>query len=117
MVPNSVGDTTRTKTQGAATVWLIGDRHGKRQEQLENAGWQIGFSKCSNIGADTRRSLRLRMAEDKPRLLYIVEFGGMGNSNNVSSFLENMIDDQLKLCGLILLEAPETHTYLDFNPR
>ena len=100
MVPKSVDDTTRTKTQ-EATVWLIGDRHGKRQEQLENAGWEIGLSKCSGIGADTRRSLLLKMAEDKPRLLYIVEFGGMGNSISNSSFLENLIDDQLELCGLI----------------
>jgi len=69
-------------------VWLIGDRYGKRQEQLENAGWKIGFSKCSSIIADTRRSMLRRMAEERPHLLYIVEFGGMGNGEHVSSFLE-----------------------------
>ena len=85
----------------------MGDKHGKRQEQFQRQGWQIGFSKCSSIGADTRRNLRRRMAKEKPRLLYIVEFGGMDNSTSVSSFLGNMVDDQLKLCGLILIEAPE----------
>ena len=100
MVPTSVDDTTKTKTQ-EATVWILGDRRGRRQEQLENAGWKTGISKCSNIGADTRHNLLLKMAEAKPRLLYIVEFGGMGNSVSSSSFLENLIDEQLRLCGLI----------------
>ena len=96
MVPNSVGDTTRTKTQGAATVWLIGDRHGKRQEQFQRQGWQIGLSKSGSIKVATRSTWLQRLAEDKPRLLYIVDYGGMDNSNSVSSFLGNMVDDQLK---------------------
>jgi len=107
VVPNSVGDTTRTKTQGEATVWLIGDRYGKRQGQLEHSGWEIGFSKCSSIIAETRRSMFRRIAEEKSNLLYIVEFGGMDNGIKTASFLENLIEDQLKLCGLILIEAPK----------
>ena len=101
MVPNSVGDTTITKTQEGATVWLIGDRYGKRREQFQRQGWQIGFSKSGSIRAATRSTWLRRLSEDKPRLLYIVEFGGMDNNNSVSSFLGKLVDEQLKLCGLI----------------
>ena len=101
MVPNSVGDITITKTQEGATVWLIGDRYGERRKQFQRQGWQIGFSKSGSTRATQRSTWLRRLSEDKPRLLYIVEFGGMDNSNHVSSFLGNMVDDQLKLCGLI----------------
>ena len=66
MVPKSVGDTTETKTQGGATVWLIGDRYGKRQEQFQRQGWQIGFSKAGSIKMATCSTWLRRLAEDKP---------------------------------------------------
>ena len=100
MVTDRVDDTTKTQTQEEATVWLIGDRHGKRQEQLANAGWNC-FSKCGSIHTDLRREMLSRIAEDKPRLLYIVECGGMGNNLSSADFLQSLIDEQLKVCGLI----------------
>ena len=87
-------------------VWLIGDRHGQRRQQLQNAGWSIGFTIMAVL-------LMMHVAfgdlvyPKKDLVYYIVEFGGMGDNDDVSIFIGSMTTDQLHLCGLILLEAPE----------
>ena len=100
VVPSRVGDTTKTETQDKM-VWLIGDRHNTRRQQLTKAGWKVDFCRNGNISDEQRQNWRTRLNTDKPCLLYIVECGGMGTNHEVSSFLANLIGDQLKLCGLI----------------
>ena len=102
VVPNRVGDTTKTKTQEERMVWLMGDRYNKRQQQLQNAGWKMGFHRSGSLGVDSRHNLRQRMLEEKPGLLYIVGSGGMSDTDEVvSTFLGTLITDQISLCGLI----------------
>ena len=94
-------------------MWLIGDKQNARKDEFEKAGWTIGYNRTLK----RRDGLRLRMSTDQPRLLYIVAFGSVDESEDASNFLSTLMYDQLNLRGLIVLEAPETHTYLDFNPR
>ena len=101
VVPNRVGDTTKTKTQEHRMVWLIGDRYNKRRQQFKEAGWEIGLSRYGSMSLDSCHNLRKRMSADKPGLLYIVTDGGMGDTEQVSIFLGTLITDQISLCGLI----------------
>ena len=89
-------------------VWIVGDKERGRSRQFKNAGWTIGCTRHGSINDNQRRSWRLRLHSEKPLLLYIVNFGGMGDTEDVSDFLLVMIKDQLNSSGLILLEAPES---------
>ena len=88
-------------------MWLIGDNKHVRRKQFETAGWTIGYSRHGSLNKDQRRCLRRRLLTVQPRLLYIVNLGGMGNTEDVSNFISVMITDQLNLRGFILLEARE----------
>ena len=108
-VPEGV-DTATPQTQGknSSMMWLIGDGNNARRKQFEKAGWTIGYSICGSTG---RHKVRFRMSADQPRLLYIVNFGGMAGNAETSTFLSNLMYDQLNLRGLILLEAPESSKF------
>ena len=104
-----VVDIAKPKTQvqvNSRMVWMLGDRHNVRRQQFADAGWMTGYSKQCSLGEKQRVNLRKRLASEQPLLLYIVNFGGMGNTTDVSNFMVSMITDQLNLRGLILLEAP-----------
>jgi hypothetical protein len=106
-VPKVV-DTATPQTQvNSSMVWIIGDNKHARRKQFENAGLTVGYSKHGSLNKDQRHCLRLRLSTDQPRLLYIVNLGGMGNTEDISNFISVMITDQLNLRGFILLEAPE----------
>ena len=85
-------------------MWLIGDGKNARREQFEKAGWTIGYHRRGSQG---RHGVRLRLSAEQPRLLYIVNLGGMDENEETSNFLSTLMYDQLNLRGLILLEAPE----------
>ena len=89
-------------------VWMLGDRHNVRRQQFANAGWTTGYSKQCSLTEKQRVNLRQRLSSEQPLLLYIVNFGGMGNTTDVSNLMVSMITEQLNLSGLILLEAPES---------
>ena len=87
-------------------VWIIGDIKHTRSTQFQKAGWTIGNTHHPKEGQ--RTNWRLRLSTEQPRLLYIVNFGGMKETERTSSFISVIITDQLNLRGFILLEAPET---------
>ena len=89
-------------------VWLLGDHNQVRRQQFKDAGWVIGLSSNRSLNKSKRRTLRSRFADDQPHLLYVVNLGGMGDTEDVSSFIAVLMQDQLNLRGLILLEAPES---------
>jgi hypothetical protein len=107
-VPKAVV-TARPNTQvNSSMVWLIGDHNQVRRQQFKDAGWVIGLSSNRSLNKSKRRTLRSRFADDQPHLLYVVNLGGMGDTEDVSSFIAVLMQDQLNLRGLILLEAPES---------
>ena len=100
--------TAKPQTQvKSRLMWLIGDNRRVRKEQFEKAGWTIGYNRHGSLDKDQRRCLRLRLSTAQPRLIYIVNLGGMGNTQEVSNFISVMITDQLNLRGFIVLEARE----------
>ena len=106
-----VFDTAEPRTQvqvNSRMVWMIGDRHNVRKQRFADAGWTTGYSKQCALNNSQQVNLRMRLASEQPLLLYIVNFGGMGNTTEASTFIGSMITEQLKLCGLIILEAPES---------
>ena len=89
-------------------VWFLGDHNQVRRQQFKAAGWIVGFSSNGKLKQSKYRTLRLRLADTKPQLLYVVNFGGMGDTEDVPSFIAVLVQGQLNLRGLILLEAPES---------
>ena len=97
-VPKVV-DIAKPKTQvqvNSRMVWMLGDRHNVRRQQFADAGWTTGYSKQHALTEKQRVNLRQRLASEQPLLLYIVNFGGMGNTTDVSNFMVSMITDQLQ---------------------
>ena len=86
-------------------VWIIGDMRNARKIQFEKAGMTIG--NCRHPLKSQRPNWKLRLSTDQPRLLYIVNFGGMDETEDVSNFISEIVKDQLNLRGYIVLEAPE----------
>ncbi len=104
-VPKVV-DTARPKTQvNSSMVWIIGDTRSTRKKQFEKAGMTIG--NCGHPLKSQRPNWKLRLSTDQPRLLYILSFGGMDETEEVSNFISAIVTDQLNLRGYIVLEAPE----------
>ena len=81
----------------ARMVWLLGDDKHVRKEQFQKAGWTIGYSRHGIMTSSERRCLRKRLSTAQPRLLYIVNLGGMGNTKEESNFISVMMTDQLNL--------------------
>ena len=107
-VVKEVVDTAKSQTQvNSSTVWIIGDKERGRSRQFKNTGWTIGCTKHGTLNDNRRNNYRKRLQSEKPLLLYIVNFGGMGHTEENSTFLLDLINDQLNLRGLILIEAPE----------
>ena len=108
-VPKVV-DTAKPQTQvqvNSRMVWMLGDRHNVRRQQFADAGWTIGYSKQCALTNSQQVNLRKRLASEQPLLLYIVNFGNMPSTKEVSSFLRTFISEQLNLCGLVMVQAPE----------
>ena len=94
-VPKVVA-TARPKTQvNSSTIWLIGDNHQVRRRQFQDAGWSVGLCSSRSLNQSKRRTLRQRLANDQPHLLYLVNFGCMGDTESVSSFIAVLMQDQL----------------------